>query len=176
MKRTVLAVAVLASMVLPSCTVFHPQRRQMTDWNFDIIKEHAVAICRAPENCEEWNPLAETVVDWVTVQPLAIAMLPLSILCDTLILNPIDAWKCAEMKVHHKRHDRHAEHSNAQAAHYDFQAKPPFVPPNAPSSDLLALPRFLGHWLWGATSCCSEPCPEGDWNEYWNEHKEETGY
>ena len=175
MKKAILVAAVAASMALPSCTVFHPERRQMTDWNVEIIKEHAVAICRAPENCDDWNPLARTVVDWLTVQPLAIAMMPVSIAVDALILNPIQSWRCAEMDTHFDRHDKHPEHSNEQAAHYDFQAVPPYVPPN-PSSDILTLPRFLGRFLWSATSCCSAPCSEEDWAEYWNEHKETTGY
>ena len=175
MKKTVMVAALAASMALPSCTVFHPQRRKVTDWNIELFKEHAISVCRAPEGCDEWNPFARTIIDWLTVQPFAIAMMPISVLTDTLILNPIDAWKCAEMSTHHDRHGRHPEHSDEQAAHYDMQSLPPYVPPN-PTSDVLALPRFIGRWLWGSTSSCVDPCSEEKWAEYWNEHKEQTGY
>ncbi len=162
-------------MALSSCTVFNPERRTLTDWNLDMVEEHAVSVCRAPEGCSEWNSLSSTVIDWVTVEPLAIAMLPVSILGDTLILNPIDAWKCAEMTTHHNRHERHAEHSNEQAAQYAYQPLPPIGPPG-PVASLLTVPEFLGRWLWGSTSSCAEPCSGDSWNEYWNEHKEDQGY
>ena len=169
MKRFVRMAALAALAALPACTVFHSDRRTMTEWNFDLIEEHAGL------SDDDTSGTATSVIDFLTVEPVALAMLPVSILADTLILNPIDAWKCAEMSTHYDRDERHPEHSNEQAAHYDYQVLPPYAPP-AQAAGVLAWPRLLGRWLWYSAAPVSVPCSDDQWHEYWNSHKEKVGY
>ena len=162
MKRLAL-VAALAG--LAACTTLHPDRRTLTRWNMDLIRENVRS-----DSGKGVDRAASTVMGWIFVEPIAIVLLPVSWLGDTLVVNPIDGWKKAEMQTYERRFGKDYKKSNAQAA-LDGYALAPWFPPY-PIGDILAIPEFAGHWIWNSVYPTAPTCPV-EWSEYWNDHHEE---
>jgi hypothetical protein len=174
MKRTVLVATLFALTALPACTAFHPERRTVTNWNLHLMRHNSFQTC-APGDCEDWDTkTAPDAIDWITVQPIALAMLPLSIACDTFIVNPIDGWKRAEYEAHAEHYEWAPDASNAEAATYAYGKGP--MPGGWAASQALAMPQFIGRWIWNSTAYCAAPHNAEKWQEYWETHNEESGY
>ena len=170
MKRFALA-AIAALIVLPACTTIHPERRTLTDWNWDLVVDHNHSIS-SPDDEGDLTDTAWPLIDWVVVQPIQVAMLPVSWAGDTFILNPIDAWKSAELANHHDREVRYDVDDTSESSVKNYQYAPA-VPPHI-VSDVLDLPRFVLRWLWNSTYFNAEPHDQEAWNAYWNAHNEKT--
>lgn len=168
MKRLAL-VAALA--ILPACTTFHEDRRTLTNWNLELIRGNAREKPKAACDRNDWDGTANPLITWVLVEPLAVAMLPVSWLGDTLVLNPINGWQKAELQTYNRRFGDDANRGVGEAADKNYQLAPGVVP--APVSDALALPEFAGHWLWNSVYWTA-PVNKDSWNKYWNEHHEQS--
>lgn len=185
MNRWGLIAAVAALGALPSCTTFNPDRRQLTEWNLGLIKEHrdpCGTMSAEPAPTEKNskcgaldNMNGSRVIDWVFVKPIAFVMLPISWLGDTLLLNPIDGYKKAELDTHERRFcqtEAHPEWSDAHAAHHAYGVIPVATPWVV--SEALALPEFAARWVWNSVTPTA-PVNQDDYNAYWRMHNETTG-
>jgi hypothetical protein len=167
MKRLAL-VAALA--VLPAaCTTVHQDRRVLTDWNLDLIKDTGRERPKAACDYKDWDGVSNPIIKWVLVEPFACAMLPISWLGDTLVLNPINGFQKAELQVYNRRFGEDEERGVGEAADQNYQLAPLAPPPMV--SDAFAVPEFLGHWIWNSTYWTA-PVNKDSWNKYWNEHHE----
>jgi hypothetical protein len=165
-----MALAALAAVTLLSaCTTLHEDRRTLTEWNWKVVTDHAQPIT-APEGMKDWDGTIHPIIDWITVEPVAFALLPVSWLGDTLILNPIDGWKKAELAQHKSFESRYSEGSTAQTANQNFQTLPPAMPPWI-VADALTWPHFALNWVWNSTYPTDPHC-ETSWNKYWQQHNE----
>ena len=99
MKRLALLAALAA---LPACTAFHPDRRTMTNWNWDLVRTTTQTKPKAPCDNTDWDGFGNPVINWVAAIP-EVVLLPVSVAVDTLILNPIDGFKKAELQVYNRR-------------------------------------------------------------------------
>lgn len=170
MKWSVLA-AVLAMFMLSACTTIHPDRRTVLDWNIDLVLDENDEV-HSPEDLNDLDAPAQSIIDWVLVQPIQIAMLPVSWAIDTFILNPIDAWKTATLSIHEDREVRYDVDDSDEAAVKNYQyvpAGPPWI-----ISDLLDAPRFVARWLWASVYWNAEPHDSDAYDDYWDAHIEDT--
>ena len=170
MKRYAL-VALTAMALLPACTAIHPERRTLTDWNWELVTDHNHKV-EAPKDANSWTDTGYPIIDWVLVQPIQVLMLPLSWAGDTFILNPINAWKKAELDTHRDREGRYMDAPTSEAGLKNYQYAPMLPPPIV--SDLLDAPRFLARWLWNSTYWGADPVDTESYDEYWNAHYEKT--
>jgi len=184
-----LAVVALAAAVagLPACTTMHKDRRTMTDWNMGLLREKVDPCgtsaahgknkaqsgdCKAGANfnAEGTGP---KLIEYVTVKPIALAMLPVSWLTDTVILNPINAFKRAELETHDRKYcapEHHPEWSDAQADEHAYGVVPPVTP--WPVGYVLTAPEFAGRWVWNSLFPTA-PVNDAKYEAYWHEHNEE---
>jgi hypothetical protein len=184
MKKLALAVSLAALAGLPACTTFNPKRRTMTNWNLSMLRE-------PPDPCGTMSPETEMyttkdcrssadragrgIVDAVFVKPIAFLMMPISWVTDTLVLNPIDGYKKAELDSHERRfcHTGAEEGwSNAHAAHHAYGVVPVATPWVV--SDALAAPEFVARWFWNSVTP-TDPVDKAAYEEYWRQHNEHTG-
>jgi hypothetical protein len=168
MKRLAL---VTALAVLPACTVFHPERRQLTEWNLDLIKRTVASTPVGPSDKNDLDAAANPVIDYVLVLPFQAIMLPFSVLGDMLVVNPINGFEKAELQTYNRRFGRDDEFGTSQAGLNNEQLAPGLLPPIL--TDLIAVPEFLGHWLWNSTYW-TDPVNKDSWNRYWNDHHEQS--
>ena len=168
MKRLAL-VAALA--ILPACTTIHEDRRVLTEWNLDLIRDTAHERPKQACDAHDWDGISNPIIKWVLVEPFAVVMLPISWLGDTLILNPINGFEKAELQSYNRRFGDDQDRGAAESANKNFQLAPGLPPP--PIAQLLAIPEFLGHWIWNSTYW-TDPVNKESWNRYWNEHHEES--
>lgn len=170
MKRLAL-VAALA--ILPACTTLHDDRRTLTDWNLELIRDTAHPGPTAPCDREDWDRVGNPLINWILVEPFAAVMLPVSWVVDTVVLNPIDGWQKAEIQTYNRRFGRDDERGTAESAIKNHQLAPMLPPPIIASA--MAMPEFLGHWLWNSIYP-TDPVNKDSWNAYWNEHHEQSSY
>lgn len=168
MKRYAL-VALTALAMLPACTAIHPERRTLTNWNWQLVTDHNEKV-DAPKNANGWTDTAYPIFDWVLVQPIQICMLPISWAGDTFILNPINAWKKAELQNHNDREGRYVGLGTSEDGVKNYQYAPLVPPPIV--SDALDVPRFLARFLWNATYWGADPVNDEQYEEYWQHHHE----
>ena len=168
MKRYAL-VALTALAMLPACTAIHPQRRTLTDWNWELVVDHNHEV-PSPDNEGDLTRTATPIIDWVLVQPFQVALLPISWAADTFILNPINGWKKAELDNHMDREGRYAGLETSEQGLKNYQYGPWLPPPII--SDLLDAPRFLARWLWNSTYWNADPVNDEAWEDYWQRHYE----
>ncbi len=168
MKRLALLAALA---VLPACTTFHEDRRTLTDWNLNWIRETAGVKPKAPCDARDWDGAANPVINWVLVEPIACVMLPISWLGDTLIVNPINGWEKAELQVYNRRFGGDDSRGVSESGDRNAQWAPGVTPWIV--GDVLAVPEFLGHWIWNSTYP-TDPVNKESWNKYWNEHNEKS--
>lgn len=169
MKRLAL-VAALA--VLPACTTIHEDRRTLTMWNLEFIKDTAVAP-REGNSGSGLDKIANPVINWVFVEPIACLMLPISWLGDTLIVNPINGFEKAEVQTYNRRFSTDDERGVSESALQNAQWAPGLTPPIV--GNLLYLPEFCMHWLWNSTYWTA-PVDKDSWNQYWNDHHEQFSH
>jgi hypothetical protein len=162
---------VAALAVLPACTTLHKDRRTLTHWNWELVKDGFGRRQNPDDLAEAADNVGNRVLGWVTIEPIAIVMMPVSWLGDTLIANPIDGFKKAEIQTYQRRFGKDDERGVVESAEKSYQYAP-LLPP-APVSSLLAVPEFLGHWVWNSTYP-TDPVNTQSWNDYWNEHHEQT--
>lgn len=190
MRKLALVAALAAFAALPACTTFNPQRRTLTDWSVAQLKEPAdpcgtMSYDPEPKAGEKdacggktifHGMTGRKVVNWVFVKPIELVMVPVSWLGDTLILNPIDGWKKAELDTYERRFCKAEaagdEWSDAHAAHHAYGVIPVATPWVV--SDLLAAPEFAARWIWNSVSP-ADPVNTDAYNAYWREHNETTG-
>ena len=183
MKKIALVATIAALAGLPACTAFNPQRRTMTDWNMSMIKEPV-------DPCGSMSPLSgpnaakcgtnadgagRSFIDALLVKPIAFAMIPISWATDTLILNPIDAYKKTELDTHERRFcraDGNDDWSDAHAAHHAYGVVPVATPWVV--SEALAAPEFTARWFWNSVYP-TDPVNQDAYDDYWREHNEQTG-
>jgi hypothetical protein len=168
MKRLALLAALA---VLPACTTIHEDRRTLTEWNLNWIRETAGVKPKAPCDNRDWDGTANPVINWVLVEPIACVMLPISWLGDTLIVNPINGWEKAELQVYNRRFGGDDSRGVSESGDRNAQLAPGVAPWIV--GDALAVPEFLGHWLWNSTYP-TDPVNKESWNKYWNEHNERS--
>jgi hypothetical protein len=168
MKR----LALLATLaVLPACTTIHEDRRVLTNWNWDLITDTARSTPKGACDASDLDGIVNPLINWVLVEPIACVMLPGSWLIDTLILNPIDGWKKAELQVYERRFGTDDQRGVSESALRNAQVAPALTPWFV--GDILALPEFLGHWIWNSTYW-TDPVNKESWNKFWNEHNEKS--
>ena len=172
MKRLAVVVALAGLWVLPGCTTIHPERRTLTNWNLELIKEAASPGPQPVDSIYDFDGVANPIANWLLVEPLAVVMFPASWVTGTLILNPINGWQKAELQVHERRFGRDDERGAAESALKSGYAMAPWAPP-APVGDALAFPEFVGHWLWNSIYPTG-PVSKAGYNLYWDEHNEDT--
>lgn len=187
MKKLALVAAVAACAALPACTTFHSQRRTLTDWSLSQIREKRdpcgsmsadtqAAAGKIPCNAGNADGAARSFIDAAFVKPVAFALLPVSWLGDTLILNPINAYKKAELDSHERRYcapEAAGDNwSDAHAAHHAYGAVPVLTPWVV--SDALAAPEFAARWIWSSVYP-TDPVNQAAYEQYWREHNETTG-
>ncbi|MCE9638273.1 MAG: hypothetical protein K8T90_21440 [Planctomycetes bacterium] len=184
MKSFGLVAVISVGAALSACTTFNPHRRTMTDWNVSMLKAPVDPCGSMPAvegtgNNGQCGGNAEgagrRAIDAIFVKPIAFAMMPISWATDTLILNPIDGYKKAELEVHERRFcetESHPEWSDAHAAHHAYGAVPVATP--WVISEALALPEFAARWVWNSVYPTS-PVDQDAYNQYWREHNEVTG-
>ena len=183
MNKIALAALLAAFAGLPACTTFNPQRRTMTDWSLSMVKEPAnpcgtmspYSGPKADKCGTQPDRAGRTFIDAVFVKPIAFVMLPISWATDTLILNPIDGYKKAELDSHERRFcmaEAHENWSDAHAAHHAYGVVPVATPWVV--SDLLAAPEFAARWVWNSVTPV-DPVNKDSYDEYWREHNEQTG-
>lgn len=189
MKPSALIVLAVLGATLPACTTLHPDRRQMTEWNWSLVRQkpdpcgtmpkpdpYLEMDAKGPTKCGgNLDAGGNTLIDWVLVKPVAIVMLPVSWLTDTLLLNPINGYKKAELQNYERRFceaEMHPEWSDARAAHNAYGVVPVLTPWIV--SDALAAPEFAARWLWNSTAPTS-PVNDANYEAYWREHNESTG-
>ena len=169
MKRLAL-VAALA--VLPACTTIHEDRRALTRWNWEFIKDTAVAH-REGGGSSGLDKIANPVINWVFVEPVAIVLLPISWLGDTLIVNPIEGFAKAEVQTYNRRFGHDDEIGVSESGVQNAQYAPGITPPIV--GNILYLPEFAMHWLWNSTYWTA-PVDKDSWNQYWNDHHEQFSH
>jgi hypothetical protein len=170
MKR--FALFALATMLaLPACTTIHPERRTLTTWNWELLVDHNHKL-DAPKDENDLSRPGTALIDWVTVQPVAAVMMPVSWSIDTFFLNPIDGWKSATLSTYNDREVRYDLPDSQESAVKQYQYAPMLPPPIV--SDLLDAPRFLLRWLWNSTYFNAPPHDQQAWNDYWNENNEQS--
>ena len=169
MKRYAL-IALTALAMLPACTAINPERRTLTQWNWELVTDWNQKV-EGPKDSNDWDTPADSVIDWVFVQPIQVLMLPISWAGDTFVLNPIEGWRIAEYETHMKREARYADADNAEAAVKNYQYLPLLPPPII--SDLLDMPAFLMRWIWHSTYW-SDPVDAEKFEEYWQKHYEQS--
>lgn len=168
MKKSAL-VALTALALLPACTAIHPERRTLTEWNWELVVDHNHKV-EGSDDANGWSDPAYAIFDWVLVQPIQVALLPVSWAGDTFILNPIDAWKKAELDNHNDREGRYLGLSTAEEGVKNYQYAPLLPPPIV--SDALDAPRFVARFLWNATYWGADPVNQKEYEEYWQHHNE----
>lgn len=179
MKKIALVAAVLGLCALPACTTANPQRRMLTDWSLANIKEPVDPCGSMPssketkDNCGgDQEKAAARFIDTVFVKPISFAMLPVAWAGDTLILNPINGWKKAEIQCQERRFceaGKHADWSDAHAAAESGAGIPIATPWIV--TDILALPEFAARFVWNSVSS-TDPVCQDCYNSYWNQHNE----
>lgn len=168
MKRLAL---VTALAVLPACTVFHEDRRQLTTWNLELIRDTVRAQPAGPRDKNDMDSAANPLINWILVAPFQVVMLPFSIAGDALVVNPINGFEKAELQVYNRRFSHDDELGTSQAGLNNEQLAPGLLPPLL--CDLIAVPEFLGHWIWNSTYWTA-PVSKDSWNRYWNDHHESS--
>jgi len=171
MKRLALVAALAGLAVLPACTTFHKDRRSLTQWNLELIKDTAKpSPAKSPES---WHAdgVAHPVINYVFVEPIAAVMLPVSWLGDTLIVNPVNGFKKAQLQHHERRFGCDDQRGVVESQVKDYGTVVPWVPP-WPVSDVLAAPEFLARWAWNSTYP-TDPVNQDSYNAYWDEHNEQ---
>jgi hypothetical protein len=168
MKRLAL-VAALA--ILPACTTVHEDRRTVTTWNLELIKDTGREKPKAACDKDDWDGVANPLINWVLVEPFAVAMLPVSWAADTFVVNPINGWQKAEIQTYNRRFAHDDEMGTSESGVKNFQLAPA-IPP-APVASAIAIPEFLGHWIWNSVYW-TDPVNKDSWNKYWNEHHEQS--
>lgn len=187
MKKLALAALLAAGVGLPACTTFNPHRRQLTDWSVAMLREKPDPCGTFPAEshpckgkncvCNRADRMGRKVVDVVCVKPIvAVVMIPAAWLTDTLILNPIEGWKKAEVETHERKTCK-AEHagdkwSDVHADQHSYGVVPTVTP--WPIGYLLSAPEFVARFAWNALTPTDPICP-GTYGEYWREHNESTG-
>jgi hypothetical protein len=168
MKR----LALLATLaVLPACTTIHEDRRTLTSWNWDLITETARGGPNASGGINGLDGVVNPLINWVLVEPFACLMLPGSWLLDTLVVNPIDGYKKAELQVYNRRFGTDDFRGGVESGIRNAQVAPGITPWIV--GDIIALPEFLGHWIWNSTYW-TDPVNTESWNMFWNEHNEQS--
>ncbi len=170
MKRLALVAALAA---LPACTTFHEDRRVLTEWNLDLIRDTAHPRPKKPCDARDFDGAANPIINYVFVEPIACLMLPVSWLGDTLIVNPINGFEKAELQTYNRRFSHDDEMGVSESGERNAQWVPGMTPWVV--GDLLAAPEFLAHWIWNSTYPTA-PVDKESWNMYWNEHHERTAY
>ncbi len=170
MKRIALVAALGALVGLSACTTVHPDRRTLLDWNLELVKQHAKK-WQNPKGEGGWDGTFDVVAGWVLVEPVAVAMVPITWAGDTFVLNVIDGYKKAEMDNHAMRFGGDDNRTNAHSAVHAYGPLPTVTPWWV--SDLLSTPRFAAEWLWNSTYPTRPHCP-CRYNAYWNKHNEVT--
>lgn len=160
---------VAALAVLPACTTIHEDRRALTNWNLDFIVDTA----KAPTDGDGLDKVANPVINWVFVEPIACVLLPISWLGDTLIVNPINGFEKAEIQTYNRRFGKDDEMGVSESALRNAQYAPGLTPPIV--GNILYLPEFAMHWLWNSTYW-TDPVDVDSWNQYWNEHHEQFSH
>ena len=168
MKRLAL-VAALA--LLPACTTFHEDRRTLTNWNLDLIRDTARAKPKQACDANDWDGFGNPLINWVLVEPFAVAMLPISWVIDTAIVNPINGFEKAELQVYNRRFGTDDQMGASETSLRSAQVLPGLMPPIV--GDLIAVPEFAGHWLWNSLYW-TDPVNKDSWNRYWNDHHEQS--
>jgi len=168
MKRLVL---VTALAVLPACTVFHPERRQLITWNWENLTNTVSVSPGEGKDKDAADNVVNPLINWILVAPFQAIMLPFSFLGDALIVNPINGWEKAEIQTYNRRFSRDDEFGTSQSAVNNYQYMPGLLPPIL--TDLIAVPEFLGHWIWNSTYW-TPPVDKDSWNRYWNDHHEQS--
>jgi hypothetical protein len=168
MKRLAL-VAALA--VLPACTTVHPDRRTLTEWNLDLLRNTTRVRPSAPCDRADWDAAGNPLINWILVAPIEAVMLPGSWLVDTLVVNPINGWEKAELQSYNRRFGRDDELGVSESGLQNAQLAPGVAPWIV--GDVLAAPEFLGHWLWNSIYW-TDPVNKESWNQYWNDHHERS--
>lgn len=168
MKRLAL---VAAPLMLAACTTMHEDRRTLTNWDLDLIKGVGKAKPKQPTDRNDWDGWANPMINYVLVEPVAICMLPVAWLGDTLIVNPINGFEKAELQVYNRRFSQDDTMGVSESGVRNEQLAPGVAPWIV--GDVLAWPEFAAHWLWNSTYPTAPVCRD-DWNRYWNEHHEQS--
>ncbi len=169
MKRLALLAALA---VLPACTTIHEDRRALTSWSWDYVVETARGTPKSPCDAGDLDGVVNPVINWVLVEPFAVLiMLPCSWVVDTVIVNPIDGWKKAELQVYNRRFGADDQRGSTESGVRNLQYAPAVLPWFV--GDIIALPEFLGHWIWNSTYW-TDPVNTESWNKYWSEHNEQS--
>jgi len=170
MKRLALLAALA---VLPACTTIHEDRRTLTRWNWELITDTARGAGTPSTGCGvgDADGVANPLINWILVEPFACIMLPGSWLVDTLIINPIDGWKKAELQVYNRRFGTDDFRGGRESALQSWQVAPAVTPWIV--GNIIALPEFFGHWIWNSTYW-TDPVNNDSWNKYWSEHNEQS--
>ena len=155
----------------PACTTIHEDRRVLTNWNLELIKD--VAGSKPQTGCDstDWDGFGNPIINWVLVEPICCAMLPVSWVVDTVVVNPINGFQKAELQTYNRRFGHDDEMGTSESGIKNFQFAPG-VPPE-PVPCLIGMPEFLGRWLWNSTFWTA-PVNKDSWNAYWNEHHEQS--
>jgi len=168
MKRLAL---VTALAVLPACTVFHEDRRQLITWNWENLKTTVSVSPGTGNDKNAADNVVNPLINWVLVAPFQCIMLPFSFLGDALVINPINGWEKAEIQTYNRRFGRDDQFGTSQSAVNNYQYMPGILPPIL--TELIAVPEFLGHWIWNSTFW-TDPVDKDSWNRYWNDHHEQS--
>jgi hypothetical protein len=168
MKKLAL-VAALA--VLPACTVFHPERRQLLSYNWDALSRTVSGKPESPKDKNDWDRTATPVINWVFVAPFQALMLPFSFLGDALVVNPINGFEKAEIQTYNRRFSNDDIFGSTHSGVANYQLAPLLLPPLL--TDLIAVPEFLARWIWNSTYW-TDPVDQDSWNRYWNDHHESS--
>ena len=168
MKRLAL-VAALA--LLPACTTVHQDRRALTNWNLELIRDVGRTTPRQACDANDWDGFGNPLINWILVEPIALAMLPVSWAIDTAIVNPINGFEKAELQSYNRRFGADAEMGTSESGLQNAQIAPAAAPWVV--GDVLAAPEFVGHWLWNSLYWTA-PVNKDSWNQYWNEHHEQS--
>lgn len=186
MNKLAFVAVAAAAACLPACTTVHKNRRTMTEWSMSGLKESADPCGSMPKEsgaaykgtkCQDADPTiaGRSAVDALTVKPIQFAMLPISWALDTVLLNPINAWKKAELETYERKYCKTSDDPNctdAHAAHHAYGVVPTATP--WPISYVLTAPEFAARWVWHSVTP-SDPVNEKAYDAYWREHNETTG-
>ena len=167
MKRLAL---VAALGILTACTTIHQDRRTLTNWNLDMIRETVHTRPKAACNASDWDGLTNPLINFIPAT-FGCLMLPVSIVTDTLIVNPINGWEKAELQVYNRRFGHEETEGTSESGIRNAQVVPGVLPWIV--GDALAVPEFAAHWLWNSTYP-TDPVNKESWNTYWNEHHERS--
>ena len=164
MKRLALLAALV---ILPACTAFHPERRTVTEWNWKLMRDTTGGKdwlggpnAKAPCDLQDVDGVGNPIINWIIAIP-ELALLPVSVAVDTVILNPIDGFKKAELQTYNRHYGADDTRGTAESQTREIIDAPmwPF--------------EFVAHWAWNSIYW-TDPVNKDDWNKYWNDHNERS--